>query len=72
MADNVVTQFRTLGMQLINEALDYAAKGVYDEQTDQNIRDVRGMTQTLLTALQVAQANVARQPTPPFTPPPGE
>jgi hypothetical protein len=62
MAD-VVTQWHELSMQLVNEAVNYAKLGVFDEETDANIRAVRVTTNILLAALQ--QAQIPR----PFVPP---
>lgn len=54
MSDSV-SQFNMLTMQLINECLEYARKGVYDEETNRNINTVRVNTQVLIAALAAAQ-----------------
>jgi len=60
---DVVTQWHELSMQLVNEAVEYAKKGVFDEATDANIRAIRVTTNVLMAALQ--QAQIPR----PFVPP---
>lgn len=60
MAD-VVTQFHDISMQLVNEAIEYAKIGVYNEQTAQNIRAVTIVSQVLQSALLQASA-VPRPP----------
>ena len=61
MADSVVDQFEALAKQLISEAWAYAGKGVYEEETDANIRRCLTANLTLQTSLQQAQIQVRRQ-----------
>jgi hypothetical protein len=66
MADDSVTQFQQIAMSLVEAAIAYAKGGVFDEETDAAIRQVRVITNVLQAALQ--QAQISR----PFMPPPSE
>lgn len=50
-----VENFETYAMQLVQEATAYAANGVFDEQTDSNIRRCMVITSVLQTALMQAR-----------------
>jgi len=60
MAD-IVQQYHDVAMQLVNEAIEFAKVGVYNEQTAQNIRSVQIVSQVLQSALLQASA-VPRPP----------
>jgi hypothetical protein len=60
---DAVSQFHDIAMQLVNDCIDYAKGGAFNEQTDANIRQVRIITSILLAALQQAQLPKPR-PTP--------
>jgi hypothetical protein len=63
MADDPVGQFHALAMNLVEQAIEYAKAGEYNADVDASIRQVRIVTQVLMSALQ--QAQIAR----PFVPP---
>lgn len=62
MARNIVADFRSNVMQLIQEAAAYAAQAQPDEETEANIREIRSLATALVAALQP----VMRTPRPPI------
>jgi hypothetical protein len=62
---DVVAQYHAVSMQLINEAIDYAKNGAYDENVATNIRQIMIVTQVLLAAIAQAQSIPPPPPPPP-------
>jgi len=48
-------EFNTIAMDIVNQALDYARGGTYNESIDHAIRGMRVTTNVLMSALQQAQ-----------------
>ena len=63
----LIDQYEVLGKQLVDAAIDYAAKNEWSAEADQNMRRIRVMNALLQTA--VTQASMVMQTVPPPPPP---